>query len=144
MNDKRMTMQIRVKGPCRFVLGVAAFLGAAAGPACSDSNAFQPVAYGAKPWAPPPGWDPEPPCSTGYYVAIDSCEGCTGISYALCVGDSFTQCVCGTTFSLGAMCPQTLPCSTDDFPPQNWTEFTDYAGPGWAGLGKSADAGGGG
>jgi hypothetical protein len=32
------------------------------------------------------------------------------------------------------MCPQTFVCARDDFPPQNWMEFIDYAGPGWAGL----------
>jgi hypothetical protein len=40
------------------------------------------------------------------------------------------------------MCPQTFVCSPNDFPPQNWMEFIDYAGPGWAGL-KHLDAGGG-
>lgn len=106
------------------------------GPACSGGgpDAFQPVAYGARPWSPPPGWDPEPPCGTGYYVAIDSCPGCNGISYALCTGTTFTQCTCGGPFTPGATCPQTLVCAMDDFPPQNWTEFTDYAGPGWIGL----------
>jgi hypothetical protein len=141
-------MQIRTKGPSRFAFGLgmagAAAICVAAGPACSDANAFQPIAYGAKAWYPPQGWDPQPACSTGYYIAIDSCAGCTGISYALCDGNSFSQCVCGSSFSAGAMCPQTLPCSSDDFPPQNWTEFTDYAGPGWAGLRTSSDAGGGG
>jgi hypothetical protein len=81
---------------------------------------------------------------TGYFVAIDTCQGCTGISYALCDGDQFSQCVCGGSFSSGASCPQQLPCSTDDFPPPNWVEFTDYAGPGWAGLDLKADAGDGG
>ena len=135
-------MRVRMKG--RFIFAAATFLAAATHlAACSGSpNAFQPIAYGAKPWQPPPGWDPEPPCSTGYYVAIDSCPGCTGISYALCVGDNFSQCVCGGPFTPGATCPQTLACSVDDFPPQNWTEFTDYAGPGWAGL-KSGAAGAG-
>jgi hypothetical protein len=126
---------------------LALLLAIGLGPGCSAGgpDAFQPIAYGARPWSPPPGWDPEPPCSTGYYVAIDSCAGCGGISYALCTGVSFTQCTCGGPFRPGATCPQTFVCSTDDFPPQNWMEFTDYAGPGWAGLdlhGGTADAGG--
>jgi hypothetical protein len=126
------------------VAAALGLLGAAAALGCSESsNSFQPVAFGAKPWNPPAGWNPEPPCVTGYYVAIDSCPGCTGISYALCDGDEFTQCTCGTTFSPGATCPQTFVCATDDFPPENWTEFTDYAGPGWAGLDRE-DAGDGG
>ena len=100
----------------------------------NDPNAFQPIAYGARPWQPPPGWDPEPACSTGYFVAIDSCPGCSEISYALCVGNVFDQCVCGGPSWPGAICPQQLPCSENDFPPRNWLEFTDYAGPGWAGL----------
>lgn len=108
---------------------------AAAGAGCvNDPNAFQPIAYGARPWQPPPGWDPEPACSTGYFVAIDSCPGCSEISYALCVGNVFDQCVCGGPSWPGAICPQGLPCSENDFPPRNWLEFTDYAGPGWAGL----------
>jgi len=40
------------------------------------------------------------------------------------------------------MCPQTFVCSNDDFPPVNWLEFTDYAGPGWAGLNARAAGGG--
>jgi hypothetical protein len=138
-------MRVRVK--VRFVVAALAFVAAAAHLGCSDeANSFQPVAYGAKPWLPPPGWDPEPPCPTGYYVAIDSCTGCTGLSYALCDGDTFSQCVCGGPFTPGAACPQTFACSANDFPPQNWAEFTDYAGPGWAGLkaGSGAAAGDGG
>jgi hypothetical protein len=42
------------------------------------------------------------------------------------------------------MCPQTFACSSTDFPPYNWLEFTDYAGPGWAGLDRQIDGGGGG
>ncbi|MGD0673875.1 MAG: hypothetical protein ABSC94_00560 [Polyangiaceae bacterium] len=134
-------MRIRMKAQGRFVVGVAAFIGLAVGPACSaSSSSFQPVAYGAKPWTPPAGWNPEPPCSTGYYVAITSCEGCSGTSYALCDGNSFTQCVCGGSFWSGATCPLTIQCSSDDFPPPSWSEFTDYAGPGWAGLAVMADA----
>jgi hypothetical protein len=123
------------------MVGAAAFLAVVAHIACSgEANSFQPITYGAKPWLPPAGWDPEPPCSTGYYVAIDSCMGCSGISYALCTGDTFSQCVCGGPFTPGATCPQTLVCSVDDFPPQNWMEFTDYAGPGWAGLKSGSGA----
>ena len=134
-------MRFRMK--VRFIVASAAFL-ALAHPACTgDPNAFQPIAYGAKPWQPPSGWNPQPPCSTGYYVAIDSCPGCSGISYALCNGDTFTQCVCGGPFTPGATCPQTFACSADDFPPQNWSEFTDYAGIGWAGLKSDAGAAGG-
>jgi hypothetical protein len=106
-----------------------------AGAGCvNDPNAFQPIADGARPWQPPPGWDPQPACPTGYFVAIDSCAGCSDISYALCVGNVFDQCVCGGPPWPGAICPQGLPCSENDFPPRNWLEFTDYAGPGWAGL----------
>jgi hypothetical protein len=28
------------------------------------------------------------------------------------------------------MCPLGLVCSANDFPPENWTEYTDYDGPG--------------
>jgi hypothetical protein len=125
-----------------FIVGVAAFIAAAASLSCYErAQSFQPVAYGAQPWNPPLGWDPEPPCVVGYYVAIDTCSGCsTPISYALCDGISFSQCVCGGPFWPGAICPQTFACSTNDFPPFGWIEFTDYAGPGWAGLHSSANA----
>lgn len=116
-------------------LWVAILLAAGGSAACvNDPNAFQPIAAGARPWSPPPGWDPEPACPTGYFVAIDSCPGCSGLSYALCVASSFDQCTCGGPFWPGAMCPQQLPCGENDFPPKNWLEFTDYVGPGWAGL----------
>ena len=65
------------------------------------------------------------------------------ISYALCVGDTFSQCVCGGPPTPGATCPQMFVCDVNDFPPQNWVEFTMYAGPGWAGLTNRADAGSG-
>jgi hypothetical protein len=139
-------MPERVKVSCRWTIGVAVLLGAACGLACSQ-NAFQPIAYGAKPWQPPLGWKPEQmqagqPCVVGYYIAIDSCEGCTGISYALCTGQRFDQCACGTSYVPGtlpgSMCPQTLVCSADDLPPQGWQEFTDYTGPGYYGYGKSS------
>jgi hypothetical protein len=137
---------INVRKPLIFAL--LSFVITSLAPACSAPSAFQPVAYGAKPWRPPAGWDPEPPCGTGYFVAIDTCPGCSGIAYALCDGHSFSQCVCGGPFTPGAMCPQTFACSVNDFPPQNWLEFTDYAGPGWAGLHAgatpAADAGDGG
>lgn len=124
------------------VAALGAIGAALIGTGCGQGpNAFQPVAYGARPWTPPPDWDPEPPCGTGYYIAIDSCPGCSGISYALCTGTSFTQCTCGGPFTPGATCPQTFVCGTDDFPPQNWMEFTDYAGPGWAGLQANPGAG---
>ncbi len=135
-------MRDPLKGP--FIIVATAWLAIIDPTACFQSaDSFQPVVYGAKPWQPPPDWNPQPPCSVGYYVAIDTCPGCSEISYALCVGQRFTQCVCGGPFTPGAMCPQTFACSPDDFPPQNWVEFTDYAGPGWAGL-KHVDAGGGG
>ncbi|HVZ87869.1 MAG TPA: hypothetical protein VHG72_12920 [Polyangia bacterium] len=135
------------RGRAVSVLGMVGALAASLfGVGCGQGpDVFQPVAYGARPWSPPPGWDPEPPCETGYYVAIDSCPGCTGISYALCTGTNFTQCTCGGSFTPGATCPQTFVCGPDDFPPQDWMEFTDYAGPGWAGLdliGGEGDAGG--
>jgi len=68
-------------------------------------------------------WDPEPPCVTGYYVAIDSCPGCTGVSYALCTGFTFTQCVCGGPFWPGVQCAKSLVCCPNDFPPYNWLEL---------------------
>jgi hypothetical protein len=122
------------------IVAVMALLAAAAlGPSCSDRpQDFQPVTDGAKPWAPPAGWDPEPPCATGYYVAIDTCEGCAGISYALCTGVTFTQCVCGGAFWPGVECPKSLVCCPNDFPPFNWLELNKYAGPGWAGLSPNA------
>ena len=119
---------------CFLAVWAAVSLTAAGAGCVNDPNAFQPIAYGARPWQPPPGWDPEPACPTGYFVAIDSCAGCSDISYALCVGNVFDQCVCGGPSWPGAMCPQGLACSENDFPPRNWLEFTDYAGPGWAGL----------
>src|SRR5260370_32741459 len=132
-------MQVRTKVR-KTALGVAC-LAAAALLGCGDPNAFQPIAYDAKPWQPPPGWDPEPPCVTGYYVALDSCPGCTGISYALCTGIAFSQCVCGVPFTPGAPCPQRFACPAHDFPPHNWAELSDYAGPGCAGLQSDAGAG---
>ena len=138
-------MRVRMKSRLSFMAGLATLAMSTANLACSDnSRSFQPVTFGAQPWEPPAGWDPEPPCAVGYFIAIYGCPGCTGISYALCEGTSFTQCACGGPFWPGAMCPQTLPCSSNDFPPQNWTEFIDYAGPGWAGLQSPVDAGGGG
>jgi hypothetical protein len=123
------------------VTAAGLFLALAASPGCSQTGPFQPVAFDAKPWQPPAGWDPEPTCGVGYYIAITSCAGCTGISYALCDGIAFDQCVCGGAPWPGATCPQTFVCSRTDFPPENWMEFTDYAGPGWAGLQSHADAG---
>ena len=122
-------------------VAIAALVAAVAGPSCNvpRPDDFQPAAYGAKPWEPPAGWDPEPPCSTGYYVAIDTCPGCTGISYALCTGVTFTQCVCGGPFWPGVECPKSLVCCPNDFPPLNWLEHIKYAGPGWAGLTPGAD-----
>jgi hypothetical protein len=123
-------------------VAIAAFLVAATGLSCYERpQDFQPVTYGAIPWSPPDGWDPEPPCSTGYYVAIDgsSCTGCSGIAYALCTGVTFTQCVCGGPFWPGVECPKSLVCCANDFPPFNWLEHTKYSGPGWAGLSPGAD-----
>jgi hypothetical protein len=132
---------MRVRWKVLFLVASVAFL-AAAIPACGDPNAFQPITKGAKPWTPPAGWAPQLQCAVGYFVTIDTCPGCTGISYALCTGDSFNQCTCGQPFTPGAQCPAQFHCSPDDFPPQGWQEFTDYTGPGWAGLDQ--DAGGGG
>jgi hypothetical protein len=130
-------MRVRMKGRRSLIIGLAALVAAAANLACSSSadgtSSFQPVAFGARPWSPPAGWDPEPACVVGYYIAVETCNGCSGISYALCVGNSFTQCTCGGPSWPGAMCPANLACSSDDFPPENWMEFTDYAGPGRAG-----------
>jgi hypothetical protein len=110
-----------------FIVGVAAFMAVAAGLACSE-NSFQPITEGAQPWEPPSDWT-EPPCSTGYYALIPdptSCKGCTGeISYALCVGTSFTQCTCGGPYWPGAVCPKGTVCSGNDFPPFNWIQFPD-------------------
>jgi hypothetical protein len=126
----------------RVILTALGVVAAMANLGCSsDPNAFQPITFGAKPWTPPPGWDPEPPCAVGYFVAIDSCSGCTGISYALCVGDRFSQCVCGGPATPATTCPQMLACDANDFPPINWTEFTLYAGPGWAGRNRAGDGG---
>jgi hypothetical protein len=137
-------MGIRARAWIQFAAtGVSALLAGSLAAGCSDASKFQPVAFGARPWTPPAGWDPEPPCVVGYYVAITTCEGCSGISYALCDGDLFSQCTCGTAFAPGDICPQTFACAPDDYPPQNWQEFTDYAGPGWAGL-TAGDAGDGG
>jgi hypothetical protein len=136
-------MQARMTVRHRMLAVVATLLGAISLFACSSSSSFQPLGYGAKAWSPPAGWDPDV-CVTGYYVAIDSCPGCTGYSYALCDGSRFTQCICGGAFWPGATCPQTLDCSSTDFPPPNWTELTDYAGPGWAGLTSSGGEDGGG
>jgi|SRR5664279_1468495 len=145
-------MQGRVKGRDRLVVGVFAVIAAAILPACSIESSFQPLAYGAKPWTPPAGWDPQPNpggqpgCPAGYYIAIRSCDGCQDISYALCDAAAFTQCVCGGPpwkypSSSGSACPQGLSCNADDFPPPNWLEFADYTGPGWAGLQSAADSG---
>ena len=135
-------MLARMKACCRFLGGLAAFSFLCAGAplvACTNETTFQPITYGAKPWNPPAGWNPVN-CATGNYVAIDSCPGCTAISYALCVGTTFTQCVCGGPVWPGATCPLGLVCSPTDFPPENWTEYTDYDGPGH----YTVDAGSGG
>jgi|SRR5208283_4374375 len=118
-------MRVRKNARSSFIFGVAAFIAAAAGPACSESS-FQPITYGAKPWSPPPTWD-EPPCTVGYYVAIvgETCDGCTGTSYALCTGISFTQCVCGGPFWPGATCPANAACADNDFPPFGWQQSPD-------------------
>ncbi len=122
------------------LVGMTLLFAATATLGCYDPpQDFQPAAYGAKPWDPPAGWDPEPPCASGYYVAIDSCPGCSGISYALCTGVTFTQCVCGGPSWPGVECPKSLVCCADDFPPVNWLELIKYSGPGWAGLSSGAD-----
>jgi hypothetical protein len=137
-------MKVRLTMGAPVGVAIAALVAVVVLPACGNPDAFQPVAHGARPWSPPPGWDPEPTCATGYFIAIDSCSGCSGISYALCDGISFTQCTCGGPFWPGALCPQTFVCSSNDFPPNYWLEFTDYAGPGWAGLDKQPGGGDGG
>jgi len=119
------------------IVAIAAFLAAAAGLSCYEPpQDFQPVTTGAKPWTPPDDWSPDnnkaPFCATGYYIAIDSCPGCTGVSYALCTGVTFTQCVCGGPFWPGVQCAKSVVCCPNDFPPFNWLEFTTYAGPGTA------------
>lgn len=122
------------------IVAIAAVLAAAAGLSCYElPKDFQPAAAGAKPWTPPPGWDPQPACAAGYFVAIDTCEGCSGISYALCTGVTFSQCVCGGPFWPGVECPKSLVCCPNEFPPINWLELIKYAGPGWAGLSPGAD-----
>jgi hypothetical protein len=128
---------MRVPFRVGFIVATAAFL-TAISQGCGDPNAFQPITYGAKPWQPPTGWAPGLQCAVGYYVTIDTCPGCTCLSYALCTGVDFNQCVCGSPFTPGATCPNQFHCAADDFPPQNWLEFTDYTGPGWAGLDKLA------
>src|SRR5579862_2153823 len=110
-------MRARLK--LRYMVASAALLVATV-LACGDPNAFQPIAYGAKPWQPPAGWAPETQCAVGYFVAIDTCPGCTGISYALCTGVDFNQCACGSPFTPGAICPNQFHCAPNDFPPQNW------------------------
>jgi hypothetical protein len=146
---------MRVQMNLRFsiTVGVAALMAAATGLSCYESpQSFQPITTGAKPWNPQdiPNYDPNNPWNpqptaggegptTGYYVAIDSCPGCTGVSYALCTGVTFTQCVCGGPFWPGVQCPKSLVCCPNDFPPYNWLEFTGYAGPGWAGLSPGAN-----
>lgn len=122
------------------LVAIAALIAATLGQSCYERpQDFQPAAEGAKPWIPPADWDPEPPCSTGYYVAIDSCPDCSGISYALCTGVTFNQCVCGGPFWPGVECPKSLVCCPNDFPPINWLELVKYSGPGWAGLSPNAD-----
>jgi len=146
-------MQTQRKGRCLFVVGVALFIAVAMGAGCSNDE-FQPLTYGAKPWTPPPEWNPQPlnsgggltQCPAGYFIAIRSCEGCANISYALCDGWIFSQCVCGgpawkyPTVG-GSTCPRLLTCNSGDFPPPNWLEYVDYTGPGWAGLQMPVDAG---
>ena len=131
-------MRVQMNLRSSIIVGVVAFMATATGLSCYESpRSFQPIADGAKPWTPPNDpnnpWNPQPACATGYFVAIDSCPGCTGISYALCVGITFTQCVCGGPFWPGAECPKSLVCCDNEFPPYNWLELTKYAGPGWAG-----------
>jgi hypothetical protein len=127
----RVPMNVRSS----FTVGIAALIAVCVAEGCYEApKSFQPIADGAKPWDPPAGWNPEPSCATGYYTAIDSCPGCTGISYALCTGVTYTQCVCGGPFWPGAECPKSLICCPNDFPPFNWLENTTYAGIGWAGL----------
>jgi hypothetical protein len=145
-------MQIQKKGRCLLLAGVALLVAVAVGFGCTNDD-FQPLTYGAKPWTPPAGWDPQPlnsggglsQCPTGYYIAIRSCDGCTGISYALCDGWTFSQCVCGGPAwkypsAVGSTCPQLLSCDSGDFPPPNWLEYVDYNGPGRA-TQPSPDAG---
>ena len=141
-------MQVQMNLRSLITVGVAALMAASTGLSCYESpQSFQPITTGAKPWNPQDipnydpnnPWNPQPTCTTGYYVAIDSCPGCTGISYALCTGITFTQCVCGGPLWPGAQCPKSLICCPNDFPPYNWLELTAYSGPGWAGLSPGAN-----
>ena len=152
MSNREYSVPVKLAALAVFVVGAAGGCGSGGGESTSIGGtpsaggtitdaggyAFQPVADGAKPWDPPAGWDPEPPCVTGCYVAIDSCNGCKGISYALCTGGTFTQCACGGPFWPGVECPNSLVCCANDFPPYNWMECTTYSGPGWAGLSPGA------
>jgi hypothetical protein len=142
-------MQVQMNLRSLITVGVAALMAASTGLSCYESpQSFQPITTGAKPWNPydvpnyDPNspWNPQPTCTTGYYVAIDSCPGCTGVSYALCTGVTFTQCVCGGPFWPGVQCPKSLVCCPNDFPPYNWLELIKYAGPGWAGQNPALNA----
>ena len=62
------------------------------------------------------------------------------VSYALCTGFTFTQCVCGGPFWPGVQCAKSLVCCPNDFPPYNWLELKTYAGPGWAGQNPGLNA----
>jgi hypothetical protein len=132
-------MQRRTNVCCRLLSLAAVLSGTVALSACWSDNAFQPLADGAQPWKAPAGWNPFDN-APGYvvvgntYIAICSCPGCSGISYALCNdGLTFDQCVCGSSFYSGAACPSQWNCSDNDYPPQGWSEFNEYTGPGFAG-----------
>ena len=51
-------MRVQIEQQCRIVLAMMALSAVAATPGCTSPTAFQPLTYGAKPWTPPPGWDP--------------------------------------------------------------------------------------
>ena len=135
---------MRARMNLRIAIACAACLVVGSG-ACVDNNAFQPITTGAKPWQGPAGFaaSGQYVCAVGYYIAIDSCSGCSGISYALCTGDTFDQCVCGSPPWPGGSCPNQLQCAPNNFPPIGWQEYSDYIGPGWAGIDliPHADAG---
>jgi len=120
-------MQLQQK--MRFIVASVAFF-AAVIPACEDPNQFQPITDGAKPWTPPACFHgaPNQNCAVGYYVAIDSCPDCTGVSYALCTGYTFDQCVCGQPYTPGAQCPLQIHCGENEFPPQNWLDYGTAGG----------------
>jgi hypothetical protein len=73
-------MQVQMNLRSLITVGVAALMAASTGLSCYESpQSFQPITTGAKPWNPydvpnyDPNspWNPQPTCTTGYYVAIE-------------------------------------------------------------------------